>query len=111
MSAAVTPRGFKPMPASLGKARSAALISRDKRFKDAFSDEQTRVFERIAIHRIMSAFDVEVGVVARADESVDDFGPIALSEAGETMFGHAGMTDAVLLEQGPIDEGVLRVNV
>src|SRR3954464_40009 len=59
----------------------------------------------------MPAFDAEVAVVAGAEEFVDDLGPVALAEAGETVFGAAGVAEAVAGEEGLVDVGVLGVDV
>src|SRR5206468_4160178 len=50
-------------------------------------------------------------IVTGADQGVNDFGPVALAEAGESMLCHPGVADAILREQRAIDEGVLRVHV
>ncbi len=55
-----------------------------KWFEQVPGDQQPRVFElqaavAIAINRVVAAFDVQVGIVSRANEGMDDFRPIRLS--------------------------------
>lgn len=86
-------------------------------FEEFFREEQARVFEFlaglaigfrefdvggrdgavVAENGVVPAFDGEVGIVAGAKKGVNDFGPVGLAEAGETMLGDAGMAEAVLL--------------
>src|SRR6266516_5441778 len=49
----------------------------------------------VAQDRVVPAFDVKVGVIAGAEQGVDDFRPVCLAEAGRAVFGYAVMTDAV----------------
>src|SRR5207248_10062097 len=57
------------------------------------------------------AFDVQVGIVAGAQEGVNDLRPVRLAESGKTMFRHARMADTISFEQRAVDVGVLGVNV
>src|SRR5437870_809441 len=59
----------------------------------------------------MPAFDVQVGVVAGANEGMDDFGPVGLSQPGESMFGYAWMANPVGFQEVAIDVGVFGVDV
>ena len=59
----------------------------------------------------MPAFDVEVRIVAGADEFVNDLGPIGLAEAGEAVFGNTGVAEAVAAEEWFVDLGILGVDM
>src|SRR5439155_26764304 len=74
---------------------------------------ERRSFIRIMIakHRVVLAFDVQVRVIARAHQRVNDFRPVSLAESGKPMLRHARMTNPVSLQQLPVDVGVLRVHV
>jgi len=65
----------------------------------------------IAIDRVVPAFNVQIGIVTGAQKGMNNFRPIRLAQPRKTMFRHARMADAVGFEKGPVDIGVLGVNV
>lgn len=98
------------------EGRLASLGSRRERFEGLFCEQQAGVLPLrpagvIAINRVVPAFDVEVRIVTGAQEFVDDLRPVSLAQAGKAMLGHAGMAEPISLQQGPVDESVLGVDV
>src|SRR5439155_20159254 len=65
----------------------------------------------IAKHRVVLAFDVQVRVIARPQQRMNDFRPVGLAESGKPMLRHSRMTDPVHLQQLPVDVSVLGVYV
>src|SRR5437867_4915797 len=65
----------------------------------------------IAENRVMPAFDIQIRIIAGPKERVNDFGPVALTQAGKAMLRYARMAKAIDLEQLTVDEGILGVHM
>src|SRR5262245_12038375 len=79
-------------------------------FEQSFRRQQSRILQffagqwsgfvsgMIAIERVVPAFDVEIGIIAHAQQRVHDFRPVGLAETGEAMLSDTGMADAIGLQ-------------
>src|SRR6185503_20292371 len=89
----------------------SASVFGHERFQCALRDEQAGVFEGVAVYGIVAAFNVQIGIVPRPKQCVDDLGPVTLAETGEAMLGNTRVTKAVFLQQRTIDQCVLCMDV
>src|SRR5713226_4820894 len=71
-------------------------------------DRRRRVV--IAKNRVVPPFDVQVRIITGPKQGMNNLPPIGLTEARKSMLSHAGMADAIHLEQLPVNEGVLGVH-
>src|SRR5436190_18632647 len=62
-------------------------------------------------HRIVPAFDVQIGIISSSQQRVNNLGPICLAKARKTMLGDARMANSIHFEKLAIDECVFGVNV
>src|SRR5439155_17457914 len=100
-------------------------------FQESFGQEQAGIFEFlsrllvnfgefdvgwrnsavVAKDRVVPAFNRQIGIIAGAEEGMDNLGPVRLPKTGEAMLGHARMTKTIHVKQLTVDEGVLGVYV
>src|ERR1051326_5684196 len=103
-----TVRSWSRVSEAVSSSRRQVLLQRPA------GDQQAGLFEltagegravagfMVAEHRVVIAFDVEVGVVPGADQGVNDFRPVGLAESGKAMFRHARVADAVGITHGRV---------
>jgi len=99
------------IPLSESGRQMGLFCAGNEGFKSGLGDAEAGFFQFVAVDGVVPAFDVEVGIVSGADEFVDDLGPVGLAEAGETVFGDAGVAEAVSAEERFVNLGVFGVDV
>src|SRR5882762_8389002 len=65
----------------------------------------------IAEDRVVPAFEVQIGIIPDAEQSMDYLRPVRLAEPGEAMLGDARMAEAIDFEQLSVDKSILRVHM
>src|SRR5205814_1968828 len=114
------PRAPLILLGSAHKILECALRDQEPRFLE-FASRQPMISRRIVrarVHRwmipkngIMPSFNVQIRIVAGANECMHDLRPIRLTEPRHAMFRHAFMTNPVAFQEGAINVSVLAMHM